>query len=280
MSINSELLYNEINETYQYFNHHLFQDVLPGCAITLTRHNKAYGYFAPDAWQGRGGGETASEIALNPDHFISRDPAQIYSTLVHEMCHQYQHIFGKPSRTGYHNKEFAAIMASVGLVVTDTGLPGGKQTGQRMSHYIAEGGLFETLIAKWQETHISDWGSIPITANERSGTPSKVKFTCPECEQNAWAKPGARLYCGCEHADMELIEMLSAVLLDSDMENLAECPHCEGLGYEWINDAMAADAHTSVKRCELCDGDGYITLEEYQRWLDDQDRWGLRGSGW
>jgi hypothetical protein len=34
------------------------------------------------------------------------------STLFHEKAHLWQHHFGNPSRTGYHNKEWAACMAA------------------------------------------------------------------------------------------------------------------------------------------------------------------------
>ena len=42
----------------------------------------------------------------------------------------------QPGRTGYHNREWASKMLEVGLVPSDTGQPGGKQTGQHMTHYI------------------------------------------------------------------------------------------------------------------------------------------------
>ena len=32
---------------------------------------------------------------------------------------------------------------------------------------------------------------------------SKVKYTCPDCHQNAWAKPEAKLMCGECRVDME-----------------------------------------------------------------------------
>jgi hypothetical protein len=46
--------------------------------------------------------------------------------------------------------------------------------------------------------------SLTLAPRGRQGNPqmeipmlsSKRKFTCPECGQNAWAKPGARLNCG------------------------------------------------------------------------------------
>jgi predicted RNA-binding Zn-ribbon protein involved in translation (DUF1610 family) len=35
---------------------------------------------------------------------------------------------------------------------------------------------------------------------------SKIKFTCPECGQNAWAKPDALLLCGACYEDGEFRE--------------------------------------------------------------------------
>lgn len=196
--IDSKAVYDEITVAYDTMNRVMFNGTLPGCAITLTRHNKAYGFFAPDAFRSRAG-ELAHEIALNPEHFVNRDPIDIYSTLLHEMCHQYQHIFGKPSRSGYHNKEFASIMRSVGLQTSTTHKPGGKETGQKMGHYIITGGLFESVMSG-EQWHAFDWGAI-VETRESTKSESKVKYTCPECGQNAWAKPGSRLACGCNEDD-------------------------------------------------------------------------------
>jgi hypothetical protein len=56
------------------------------------------------------------------------------------MVHQEQKHFGKPSRNGYHNKQWSRWMERIGLVPSATGAPGGKRTGQRMTHYIIRGG--------------------------------------------------------------------------------------------------------------------------------------------
>ena len=40
------------------------------------------------------------------------------------MTHLEQAHFGKPSRNGYHNKEWADLMERVGLMPSDTGAPG------------------------------------------------------------------------------------------------------------------------------------------------------------
>jgi predicted SprT family Zn-dependent metalloprotease len=56
----------------------------------------------------------------------------LLSTLVHEMAHQEQEEQGKPSRSGYHNKEWGTFMQQVGLQPSNTGKTGGKVTGQRV----------------------------------------------------------------------------------------------------------------------------------------------------
>jgi hypothetical protein len=38
--------------------------------------------------------------------------------------------------------------------------------------------------------------SIPASEQGRAKKSSKTKFTCPDCGQNAWAKPDALLICG------------------------------------------------------------------------------------
>ena len=40
------------------------------------------------------------------------------------------------------------------------------------------------------------WQSISTSKQARAKKSSKTKFTCPDCGQNAWAKPGALLICG------------------------------------------------------------------------------------
>lgn len=67
---------------------------------------------------------------------------------VRKTAHLWQHHFGKPSRAGYHNKEWAAKMLAIGLYPSDTGRPGGKETGQSCSHYIVESGPYALTFAE------------------------------------------------------------------------------------------------------------------------------------
>ncbi|MDK4565666.1 hypothetical protein QG053_11620, partial [Kingella kingae] len=55
---------------------------------------------------------------------------------------------GKPSRSGYHNKEWADKMESIGLMPSDTFQEGGNRTGQKMGDYPLEGGKFQAACEK------------------------------------------------------------------------------------------------------------------------------------
>src|SRR5712691_4050329 len=142
MSTPTEQAYSELQHAYDVFNTRLFAGQLPPCLITMQRKNRTYGYFSGERWNDQAGAIT-DEIALNPAHFATRSTEAVVSTLAHEMVHLWQHHCGKPSRSGYHNKEWAAKMEAIGLVPSDTGAPGGKRTGQHMSHYVQEDGPFQ-----------------------------------------------------------------------------------------------------------------------------------------
>jgi predicted SprT family Zn-dependent metalloprotease len=196
--------YGDLVTAYDHYNRHLFAGRLPPCLITLQRTRHAYGYFSPARYRRRG---TASydawifdEIALNPDKLEHRPIDEALSTLVHEMVHLEQAHFGFPASTPWHNQEWAQWMERVGLVPSETGKPGGKRTGRQCSHYIELGGLFARVTAEFLLTH-TDFRLPFDTVGDRVrrggvGVPSKLKYTCPECRQNAWAKPEALLLCG------------------------------------------------------------------------------------
>jgi hypothetical protein len=204
--------YRSFQQAYDFFNRELFGGSLPAVLVTLQRHAKAYGYFAPERFIGRMEKEEAHELAMNPDHF-GRTDELILSTLVHEMVHVWQQAHGTPPRRSYHDRQFAAKMKEVGLQPSTTGQPGGKETGQTMSHYIIKGGPFAKAFAKLAATGFKlRWQSRPFGDPERKKKrASKTKFTCPDCAQNAWAKPDALLICGnCyEDGDGDICLMLA-----------------------------------------------------------------------
>lgn len=193
--------YTAFDDAYDWFNDRLFGGRLPPCLITLQRHAKSRGYFANDRFGHRVNQETfTDELALNPDTFGDRSDKDILSTLVHEMVHCWQQHYGEhQSRRAYHNKEWAKKMISVGLSPSDTGAPGGKQTGQKVSHYVIAGGPFDQIAEALLETGFRlNWQSVVLPGQDTKEKKerSKTKFTCPSCGQRAWAKPSAALICG------------------------------------------------------------------------------------
>ncbi|TXF89252.1 SprT family zinc-dependent metalloprotease [Neolewinella aurantiaca] len=216
-------IYSVLQEAYESLNLTLFDGALPNCMIILRRGRNYHGHYAPDRFQNideHGQPVVADEIALNP-HTMRRPPVDVLSTLAHEMVHLWQHKFGKPSRGGYHNKEWANKMDAIGLAPTDTGQRGGKRTGQRMTHYIVPEGKYVLWAERFLDDRKINWassvlmmiadGMIPLPGPEVDGdntfggghTPSKVeliarkkrriKYSC--AKHNVWGKPGLKLTC-------------------------------------------------------------------------------------
>ncbi len=213
--------YASFDQAYDFFNAELFGGTLPLVLITLQRKNKCDGYFAPQRFTTRTleGKESTDELAMNPDNFTGRTDKEILSTLAHEMTHVKQQHMGKPGRGGYHNGEWANMMLEIGLTPYSVDKPG-TMTGQKVTHTIDEGGRFDRVCDQLIETGwLLEWQSYQPEPGEKKKPVSKVKYTCPECEANAWAKPGSKLICGeCHEAD-ESIFIMTAPDTEGDGDN-------------------------------------------------------------
>jgi len=138
----TEETYAELQQAFNFFNDTLFSGDLPAGLITLQRKKHSCGYFSAQRFVNRAGDKT-DEIALNPAYFAVRPLEEVMGTVVHEMAHQWQAHYGSPGRRRYHNDQWADKMEELGLMPSDTGRPGGKRTGESMSHYIIDGGPFQ-----------------------------------------------------------------------------------------------------------------------------------------
>lgn len=197
--------YNALEDAYDFYNSELFQARLPPCLMTLQRKSKrTHGYFSPRRFQDDIERES-DELAMNPMHFKNRDVEDVLATLVHEMTHVEQEHFGKPGRNGYHNKAWGELMIAVGLQPSNTGEPGGKRTGQQMTHYIIEGGRFEKATRRLLARGFNlPWGEGKGKAKEGEGADpegekdrsNRVRFGCSGCKAKAWGKPSLKLICG------------------------------------------------------------------------------------
>ncbi len=199
--------YPDLQRAFDWFNAQLFSSSLPPVLITLQRKKGAGGYFSPERFtHTENAGKHVHEIALNPQHFGAQTTTEVLAILVHEMTHLWQQHHGTPPRRCYHNHEWASKMIAVGLHPSDTGNPGGKIVGQRMTHYIITDGPFATackrLLATDPPALYADRAEEP--AQQKKKRASKTKYTCPGCGLNAWAKPNAPLAC------VECVQLMEA----------------------------------------------------------------------
>lgn len=220
--------YAELQQAYEHFNVALFYGKLPDCLITLQRERRTYGYFSSARFVHHSGEQT-DEIAMNPGYFGIRTVRQTLSTLAHEMAHAWQFHFGTPGRRGYHNKEWAAHMESIGLMPSNSGEVGGKKTGEQMTHYIIDGGPFDLACAELltREFRLS-WldrfpperprpalpsagagdddegdddgqdlaGLVELPPETPVNKSNRVKYRCPTCNAQVWGKPNLAVLCG------------------------------------------------------------------------------------
>lgn len=219
--------FKTLDDLYKFYNEAIFDGTLAECIVNMSRHGGAYGFFAAERWRSNQGDKrVVHEISINPD-YMNRTNKEWHSTLVHEMCHLWQQDNGNPSRNGYHNKEWAKKMVEVGLMPSDTGAVGGKMTGQSLTHYVIEGGLFDRVFDTLKSDDLDalrlkylptlaalsskpgsrgDEGQGEEEGDEEPGKKKrqgvKIKYTCP-CGNNVWGKPDLKLRCNECEGDFE-----------------------------------------------------------------------------
>lgn len=195
----TETQFGNYQALFDYFNEKLFAGSLPEIILNFSRKTNAAGFFAPDRWSSQDGKIKTHEISINPSYMGTVTFERLCSTLVHEQAHLWQQTFGKPTRNGYHNKEWGDKMESIGLMPSDTGEEGGKRTGQRVTHYILENGQFKHAFANMPKKISLPWVAavegIPRKRSGKKKKTSKIKYTCPGCGMNVWGKPGLKVYC-------------------------------------------------------------------------------------
>lgn len=198
-------LFGALQDAYNYFKYHLFDNKLSPVVLTLNRKARSMGYYRPNSWVSDRQ-ETLPEININPS-ILHMPATEVMQTLVHEMCHHYQFLFGKAGRGGYHNIEFSRIMFSVGLMCSSTGKPGGRITGESMADYFIEGGRFIQVFNEMPSEFLLPFKpyentlslvepSIEVSVVNQTKDRSKVKYTCQSCGINTWGKPQLNLKCG------------------------------------------------------------------------------------
>jgi predicted SprT family Zn-dependent metalloprotease len=222
------VFYADLQSAYDFFNARLFDSTLPNCLLTVQREKNTMGFFSANRWIGPDSPEHIHEIAINPSYLANFKAIELLQTIVHEQCHLWQFVFGTPSRSTYHNSEWANKMESIGLMPSSTGEPGGKRTGQCVADYALESGKFMKacidLVSqgksfKWLDRHAKlNSLTAPVAPHEDAAisllntslasltddicslqapcdSKTKSKYQCPECKTNLWGKPDLRIRC-------------------------------------------------------------------------------------
>jgi len=218
--IPTESQYAAFAQMHEYFNRRLFSGALPLVMLTFSRKPKARGFFSAERWQERAD-EThrVGEIALNPDCLRDIDGRTLASIVVHEQVHCWQHVAGVPGRRGYHNKEWGTKMQTIGLMPSNTGEPDGRRTGQRMTHYVIQGGPFDLAFAEMPHHIMLPFTSGAEVVRPKRSDPSKVKYTCSQCGIAAWGRVGLRIDCqdcGTQMTTAESVDAKPASTMDGN----------------------------------------------------------------
>jgi SprT-like family len=99
------------HQFFDLFNAEFFGGRLPLCFLRFgTRRRGRLGEYAPT----RNDVGAQFEINLNPRHF-DRPLYQVLGTLLHEQIHLWQHLYGEPSKTNWHNRGFVEKARQVGI---------------------------------------------------------------------------------------------------------------------------------------------------------------------
>lgn len=209
----------EMSEAYlkafDWLNDRLFDGTLSRPMLCISRNSSIIGgYFSDGKWHNEQGVKV-HEIAINSNHMDGEDIVKLMHILVHEMVHQWQYEFGKPTRSGYHNKQW--IEKAVGLGLNGVNDKGEKnKPGQAVKTDLRSGGLAESAIADLPEDAIFPWMTVNLESPDppKPGAPAQPpvekrsgkrnKYTCPVCGLNVWAKSGANI--ACLDCDKSLVE--------------------------------------------------------------------------
>lgn len=204
--------YGALTLAFDFFNERLFAARLPRCLLAPEHRKGTRGTFTAQVIE-RTDGAVADKLTLNLAAAPERTDLELLSTLVHEMVHLRQQRFGSPGRGRYHNREWAAMMKAVGLQPSDTGAPGGKETGDRMSHFVVPDGPFARAAREllttgfaipWKERTLEPAAGAHRDGEEAVSRSGRwFKFVCPQCGRIARAAYDARLVCGEDMLAME-----------------------------------------------------------------------------
>jgi len=155
-----------IQDAYDWLNTNLFEGKLPAAMLVLSRNsNLLGGYFTPKRWFDEDGNDIP-EIAINANCLRNSGIVKAMVILCHEMVHLWQYVYGTPSRSGYHNKEWSDKAIEIGLQPFTAE---GKCIGQNVDTKLIVDGPAETAIAEMPEDFTLPWMTEPMEDPTKDG---------------------------------------------------------------------------------------------------------------
>ncbi|MFH0783335.1 MAG: hypothetical protein V2B20_15480 [Pseudomonadota bacterium] len=182
---------------FDYFNRRLFENSLSNCMLSFSRRRiSSHTLFSSGQWCEKAG-SAIPQISLNFQQLKEGEPIELMAMLVAQMVHLWQEQYGKPSRKGYFNREWAEKMEEIGLIPSSTGLPGGKRIGQGIKHYIEDNDLFEKAFREMPTDFLLPFRPEAFKGKIRGGFSVKEMYRCISCGTKVWGKSGLGIMCEC-----------------------------------------------------------------------------------
>ena len=211
-----ESLYAALQDAFDFYNSRpvLLDDRLPKASITLRARNKSSGFYRRHSFRGKDNTKINSqvyshEIALNLDRFAGRSDEEILADLLHQMVHCEQHVCADPpAKAGYHDSWFIGRMLELGLRPAAKG----RQTGYKVEQIIIIGGPYQKAYQQLAATGFNlQWQPGVALPKKKTSGGRRIKFSCPKCSLNAWARATAKLLCGACSTEHTLVALVEAV---------------------------------------------------------------------
>jgi hypothetical protein len=183
----------QLHHAYQAINERFFSGALPGCEIRFSTRKGSEGHYRPGALPSGELCPALDQIAVGA-HLSS---SKMIESLAHQTWHQYRQHSGQPPRRAYHDQVWAEKMVEIGLQPSSTGLPGGRMTGQTVSHYLLEGGGLSLLIRELYDQGLDI--NLAGAAGRRSANKkawARTKYTCAGCNKSVLGGDQYNLVCG------------------------------------------------------------------------------------
>lgn len=202
-------LAGQLEKLFNLLNADFFDGELEPPIITIQSTPRAYGHYTlANVWSVKGEGRKELNIGAGT---LDRPIENIISTLLHEMCHQYNDTIANAqdcSRGGtYHNKIFKQTAETHGLVVTRSDKYGWSHTepSESLIEWILKNDIREIKLNRNEGgIRISGGnstpnGGVPVTRTTQSNS---RRWSCPCCHAIVRSTRTVNIFCGDCHRTM------------------------------------------------------------------------------